>query len=65
MKKALVVTALAAAAALVPALPAAAANCVYWGGTGLHVHLTDDHVVYVPLYQVDPHCLDHPVPPAP
>lgn len=62
MKRALVVTVLGALAALVPAGSASAANCVYWGGTSLHVHLTDDLTVDVPLYEVDPHCLDHLLP---
>lgn len=62
MKKVVVVTALAAAALLPAGSASAEVRCVYWGGTGLHVVVTDEHVVYVPLYQVDPHCLDHLLP---
>ena len=65
MKKVLVAGVLGALAALVQAGPASAeVRCVYWGGTGLHVvePFNGEQVAYVPLYQADPHCLDHLLP---
>lgn len=65
MKRVLILAALGAAG-LLPAAPASAeVRCVYWGGTGIHVvePLEREQIAYIPLYQVDPHCLDHLIPP--